>query len=46
MHQAIPHIHELARRVGMSESKLKRAFKEHFGTIALKPYTVRRSPTP
>jgi len=28
----IPHIHELARRVGMSESKLKRAFKEHFGT--------------
>jgi AraC-like DNA-binding protein len=28
----IPHICELARRVGMSESKLKRAFKEHFGT--------------
>jgi AraC-like DNA-binding protein len=27
----IPHIHDLARRVGMSESKLKRAFKEHFG---------------
>ena len=27
----IPHIRELARRVGMSESKLKRAFKEHFG---------------
>jgi AraC-like DNA-binding protein len=27
----IPHICELARRVGMSESKLKRAFKEHFG---------------
>jgi len=27
-----PHICELARRVGMSESKLKRAFKEHFGT--------------
>ena len=28
----IPHTCELARRVGMSESKLKRAFKEHFGT--------------
>jgi AraC-like DNA-binding protein len=28
----VPHIHELARRVGMSESKLKRAFKERFGT--------------
>ena len=28
----IPHIRELARRVGMSESRLKRAFKEHFGT--------------
>jgi len=28
----IPHIHELARRVGMSESKLKRAFKENFGS--------------
>jgi AraC-like DNA-binding protein len=28
----IPHIRELARRVGMSESKLKRAFKDHFGT--------------
>jgi len=28
----IPHICGLARRVGMSESKLKRAFKEHFGT--------------
>jgi AraC-like DNA-binding protein len=28
----IPHICELARRVGVSESKLKRAFKEHFGT--------------
>jgi len=28
----IPHICDLARRVGMSESKLKRAFKEHFGT--------------
>jgi AraC-like DNA-binding protein len=28
----IPHISELARRVGVSESKLKRAFKEHFGT--------------
>jgi AraC-like DNA-binding protein len=27
----IPRICELARRVGMSESKLKRAFKEHFG---------------
>jgi AraC-like DNA-binding protein len=27
----IPRIRELARRVGMSESKLKRAFKEHFG---------------
>jgi len=27
----IPHICDLARRVGMSESKLKRAFKEHFG---------------
>ncbi|HEX4151755.1 MAG TPA: helix-turn-helix transcriptional regulator [Steroidobacteraceae bacterium] len=27
----IPHIHDLARRVGVSESKLKRAFKEHFG---------------
>jgi AraC-like DNA-binding protein len=27
----IPHICGLARRVGMSESKLKRAFKEHFG---------------
>jgi AraC-like DNA-binding protein len=27
----IPHICELARRVGVSESKLKRAFKEHFG---------------
>jgi AraC-like DNA-binding protein len=28
----IPHTCELARRVGMSESKLKRAFKEHFGS--------------
>lgn len=28
----IPRICEIARRVGMSESKLKRAFKEHFGT--------------
>ena len=28
----IPHTCELARRIGMSESKLKRAFKEHFGT--------------
>jgi AraC-like DNA-binding protein len=28
----IPHTCELARRVGMSESKLKRAFKERFGT--------------
>jgi AraC-like DNA-binding protein len=28
----VPHIHELARRVGMSESKLKRASKERFGT--------------
>ena len=28
----IPHTCALARRVGMSESKLKRAFKEHFGT--------------
>jgi AraC-like DNA-binding protein len=28
----IPHIRELARRVGMSESRLKRSFKEHFGT--------------
>lgn len=28
----IPHTCDLARRVGMSESKLKRAFKEHFGT--------------
>ena len=28
----IPRICEVARRVGMSESKLKRAFKEHFGT--------------
>jgi AraC-like DNA-binding protein len=28
----IPHIHELARRVGMSESKLKRVFKARFGT--------------
>ena len=27
----IPHICELARRVGVSESKLKRAFKERFG---------------
>jgi AraC-like DNA-binding protein len=27
----IPHICELARRVGVSESKLKRSFKEHFG---------------
>jgi AraC-like DNA-binding protein len=27
----IPHICQLARRVGMSESKLKRSFKEHFG---------------
>jgi AraC-like DNA-binding protein len=27
----IPHICDLARRVGVSESKLKRAFKEHFG---------------
>jgi AraC-like DNA-binding protein len=27
----IPQIRDLARRVGMSESKLKRAFKEHFG---------------
>jgi len=27
----IPHIREVARSVGMSESNLKRAFKEHFG---------------
>jgi len=27
-----PHIAEVARRVGMSESKLKRAFKERFGS--------------
>jgi AraC-like DNA-binding protein len=27
----IPHTCDLARRVGVSESKLKRAFKEHFG---------------
>jgi AraC-like DNA-binding protein len=27
----IPHIRELARRVGVSESILKRAFKDHFG---------------
>jgi AraC-like DNA-binding protein len=33
-HAPVPHTCELARRVGMSESKLKRAFKEHFGTTA------------
>jgi AraC-like DNA-binding protein len=27
----IPHIRDLARRVGMSESRLKRSFKERFG---------------